>query len=161
MSRVGVRREHEGVVLRTTVVPRLAKPARHAPYAPDGELFSFGGRKKGPGCPRFTPARPLFALTVAPGVKGRPDRYAAGPPEELAPSRVPRLPRWLRQPRHVGRAWYYPFTLASGSDPRHESRVALLAPEELERARSLRFDARRAEPDGLDRRREVSRAARE
>src|SRR6476660_6583937 len=66
MSRVGVRREHEGVVLRTTVVPRLAKPARHPPYAPDGELFSFGGRKKGPGCPRFTPAQPLFALTVAP-----------------------------------------------------------------------------------------------
>src|SRR5205823_9295008 len=25
------------------------------------------------------------------------------------------------------RAWYYPLTLASGSDPRHESRVALLA----------------------------------
>ena len=41
-------------------------------------------------------------------------------------SRVPRMPRWLRQPRHAGRAWYYPFTLASGSDPRHESRVALL-----------------------------------
>ena len=42
-------------------------------------------------------------------------------------SRVPRMPRWLRQPRHPGRAWYYPFTLASGSDPRHESRVALRA----------------------------------
>src|SRR2546428_9990457 len=45
--------------------------------------------------------------------------------------RVPRMPRWLRQPRHAGRAWYYPFTLASGSDPRHESRVALLASEPL------------------------------
>src|SRR3989442_2551739 len=42
--------------------------------------------------------------------------------------RVPRMPRWLRQPRHGSRAWYCPFTLASGSDPRHESRVALLAP---------------------------------
>src|SRR2546429_3208657 len=41
--------------------------------------------------------------------------------------RVPRMPRWLRQPRHGSRAWYCPFTLASGSDPRHESRVALLA----------------------------------
>src|SRR5439155_3018083 len=41
-------------------------------------------------------------------------------------SRVPRMPRWLCQPRHAGRAWYYPFTLAPGSDPRHESRVALL-----------------------------------
>src|SRR5256712_9076444 len=36
------------------------------------------------------------------------------------------MPRWLRQPRHGSRAWYCPFTLASGSDPRHESRVALL-----------------------------------
>src|SRR3989442_8962284 len=44
----------------------------------------------------------------------------AGTPE-------PRMPRWLCQPRHASRAWYYPFTLASGSDPRHESRVALLA----------------------------------
>src|SRR5213082_3410199 len=34
----------------------------------------------------------------------------------------------LRQPRHGSRAWYCPFTLASGSDPRHESRVALLVP---------------------------------
>ena len=41
--------------------------------------------------------------------------------------RVPRMPRWLGQPRHGSRAWYCPFTLASGSDPRHESRVALLA----------------------------------
>src|SRR5437667_14184 len=35
------------------------------------------------------------------------------------------MPRWLRQPRHGSRAWYCPFTLASGSDPRHGSRVAL------------------------------------
>src|SRR5438046_7212618 len=34
----------------------------------------------------------------------------------------------LCQPRHGSRAWYCPFTLASGSDPRHESRVTLLAP---------------------------------
>src|SRR2546427_10286123 len=40
--------------------------------------------------------------------------------------RVPRMPRWLRQPRHGSRAWYCPFTLASGSDPTHESPVALL-----------------------------------
>src|SRR2546426_4064848 len=37
------------------------------------------------------------------------------------------MPRWLRQPRHGSLAWYCPFTLASGSDPRHESRVAFLA----------------------------------
>src|SRR6266403_1699978 len=33
MSRVGARREREGVVPRATGVPRLAKPARHARYA--------------------------------------------------------------------------------------------------------------------------------
>src|SRR5213076_1525422 len=49
--------------------------------------------------------------------------------------RVPRMPRWLRQPRHGSRAWYCPFTLASGSDPRHESRVALLAAGHLEQRR--------------------------
>src|SRR3989442_2810486 len=51
---------------------------------------------------------------------------AACPERPRRYSRVPRMPRWLRQPRHAGGAWYCPFTLASGSDPRHESRVALL-----------------------------------
>src|SRR5438552_14337862 len=50
----------------------------------------------------------------------------AGATDEVRPA-PPRMPRWLRQPRHGSRAWYCPFTLASGSDPRHESRVALLA----------------------------------
>src|SRR5437870_11906551 len=34
MSRVGARREREGTVPRATAVLRLAKPARHAGYAP-------------------------------------------------------------------------------------------------------------------------------
>src|SRR6059036_3279205 len=34
MSRVGARREREGTIPRATAVPRLAKPARHAGYAP-------------------------------------------------------------------------------------------------------------------------------
>src|SRR5205823_10800973 len=38
----------------------------------------------------------------------------------------------LRQPRHGSRAWYCPFMLASGSDPRHESRVALLVDQTTE-----------------------------
>src|SRR5437763_9840879 len=51
----------------------------------------------------------------------------------------------LRQPRHGSRAWYCPFTLASGSDPRHESRVALLGvfvraePVAVERGRRRRL----------------------
>src|SRR5207247_2404761 len=39
MSRVGARRECEGVVPRTTGVPRLAKPARHARYAQEVDPF--------------------------------------------------------------------------------------------------------------------------
>src|SRR5205814_9673114 len=52
---------------------------------------------------------------------------AASADRAMRAGRVPRMPRWLRQPRHGSRAWYCPFTLASASDPRHESRVALLA----------------------------------
>ena len=52
---------------------------------------------------------------------------AASADRAMRAGRVPRMPRWLRQPRHGSRAWYCPCTLASGSDPRHESRVALLA----------------------------------
>src|SRR5438094_2996089 len=39
MSRVGDRREREGVVPRATGVPRLAKPARHARYAREVDPF--------------------------------------------------------------------------------------------------------------------------
>src|SRR6266446_8172503 len=52
---------------------------------------------------------------------------AASADRAMRAGRVPRMPRWLRQPRHGSRVWYCPFTLASGSDPRHESRVAILA----------------------------------
>src|SRR5436305_3581227 len=68
----------------------------------------------------------------------RAPRVAAGESRRdraMRAGRVPRMPRWLRQPRHAGRAWYYRFTLASGSDPRHESRVALLGREPAERLR--------------------------
>src|SRR5205823_14890781 len=56
---------------------------------------------------------------------------AASADRAMRAGRVPHMPRWLRQPRHGSRAWNCPFTLASGSDPRHESRVAFLAREEL------------------------------
>src|SRR5207249_7727091 len=39
MSRVGARPEREGTVPRTTAVPRLAKPARHARYAREVDPF--------------------------------------------------------------------------------------------------------------------------
>src|SRR5438067_106868 len=56
---------------------------------------------------------------------------AASADRAMRAGRVPHMPRWLRQPRHGSRAWNCPFTLASGFDPRHESRVAFLAREEL------------------------------
>src|SRR5438876_5659443 len=45
MSRVGARREREGTIPRATAVPRLAKPARHAGYAP-GAYRSIGGCRR-------------------------------------------------------------------------------------------------------------------
>src|SRR5204862_7207639 len=65
------------------------------------------------------------ALRAGAGVKAA-NRAGGIPRTAEALSRVPRMPRGLPQPRHAGGAWYCPFTLASGSDPRHESRVALL-----------------------------------
>src|SRR5438034_7830607 len=54
MSRVGARRECEGVVPRTTGVPRLAKPARHARYAREVDPFRVTAPQFRPA---FTPAR--------------------------------------------------------------------------------------------------------
>src|SRR6266478_2711145 len=47
MSRVGARREREGTIPRATVVPRLAKPARHAGYAPGAHRSIGGCRRSG------------------------------------------------------------------------------------------------------------------
>src|SRR5438128_12139110 len=47
MSRVGARRELEGTIPRATAVPRLAKPARHAGYAPGAHRSSGGCRRSG------------------------------------------------------------------------------------------------------------------
>src|SRR5204863_8629917 len=85
------------------------------------------GRRKPPRQTRY--ARPADAsvrgLSSTPKAGGF-TAAAASADRAMHAGRVPRMPRWLRQPRHGSRAWYCPFTLASGSDPRHESRVALL-----------------------------------
>src|SRR5437763_9341304 len=47
MSRVGARREREGTVPRATAVPRLAKPARYAGYAPGAHRSIGGCRRSG------------------------------------------------------------------------------------------------------------------
>src|SRR5437879_7264736 len=47
MSRVGARREREGTIPRATAVPRLAKPARHAGYAPGAHRSIGGCRRSG------------------------------------------------------------------------------------------------------------------
>src|SRR5438094_4711769 len=47
MTRVGARREREGTIPRATAVPRLAKPARHAGYAPGAHRSIGGCRRSG------------------------------------------------------------------------------------------------------------------
>src|SRR5438552_869486 len=49
MSRVGAGREREGTIPRATAVPRLAKPARHAGYAPGAHRSIGGCRRSGEG----------------------------------------------------------------------------------------------------------------
>src|SRR5947209_14407375 len=75
---------------------------------------------------RPAPPTPLWRCLSSPPKAGSFTAAAASADRAMRAGRVPRMPRWLRQPRHGSRAWYCPFTLASGSDPRHESRVALL-----------------------------------
>src|SRR3989454_6874894 len=47
MYRVGAGREREGTIPRATAVPRLAKPARHAGYAPGAHRSIGGCRRSG------------------------------------------------------------------------------------------------------------------
>src|SRR5207245_4850530 len=72
------------------------------------------------------PPTPLWRYLSSTPKAGGFTAAAASADRAMRAGRVPRMPRWLRQPRHGSRAWYCPFTLASGSDPRHESRVARL-----------------------------------
>src|SRR5205814_4231178 len=101
-------------VSRARRISRPAKPARQTRYARLADA-SVRGLSSTPKAGGFTAA-------------------AASADRAMRAGRVPRMPRWLRQPRHGSRAWYCPFTLASGSDPRHESRVALLVPRGRRRA---------------------------
>src|SRR5438309_11736802 len=67
MSRVGARREREGVVPRATGVPRLAKPARHARYAREDDPFRVTGPQFRPA---FTPPHRPPIATDASGCRG-------------------------------------------------------------------------------------------
>src|SRR5256885_4437149 len=66
MSRVGARREREGTVPRATAVPRLAKPARHAGYAP-GAHRSIGGCRRSGEAARLRRAGQRIATEVSAG----------------------------------------------------------------------------------------------
>src|SRR5437667_6615293 len=90
MSRVGARREREGTIPRATAVRRLAKPARHAGYAP-GAHRSIGG------CP---------AAAVKPPAFGGLDR----PRTEASAGRAYLVCRaGFRRPRHAARAGHRAF----------------------------------------------------
>ncbi|TMB55752.1 MAG: HEAT repeat domain-containing protein, partial [Deltaproteobacteria bacterium] len=75
---------------------------------------------------RPAPPTPLWRCLSSTPKAGGFTAAAASADRAMRAGCVPRMPRWLRQPRHGSHAWYCPVTLASGSDPRHESRVALL-----------------------------------
>src|SRR5437762_5153941 len=99
MSRVGARREREGTVPRATAVPRLAKPARHAGYAP-GAHRSIGG------CRRSGEAASLRRCWT--GLAQR--RRRGGRASSVAPAFAGRD---MRRARVTERS-----ALASGPDPR-------------------------------------------
>src|SRR6266478_9997153 len=99
MSRVGARREREGTIPRATVVPRLAKPARHAGYAP-GAHRSIGGCRRSGEAPAFG----VLDRHRHRGVGG------AGRTSSVAPAFAGRD---MRRTRVTERS-----TLASGPDPR-------------------------------------------
>src|SRR5437870_7034279 len=99
MSRVGARREREGTVPRATAVPRLAKPARHAGYAP-GAHRSIGG------CRRSGEAASLRRA----GQASHRGVGEAGRTSSVAPAFAGRD---MRRARVTERS-----TLASGPDPR-------------------------------------------
>src|SRR5205807_413247 len=94
---------------------------------------------------RPAPPTPLWRCVSSTPKAGGFTAAAASADRGMRAGRVPRMPRWLRQPRHGSRPWYCPVTLASGSDPRHESRVALLGvfvraePVAVERGRRRRL----------------------
>src|SRR5207247_4610484 len=71
MSRVGARREREGVVPRATGVPRLAKPARHARYAREVDPFRVTA-------PQFRPAFTPGATASAKSWRGLEAALRAG-----------------------------------------------------------------------------------
>src|SRR6184192_638306 len=71
MSRVGARREREGVVPRATGVPRLAKPARHARYAREVDPFRVTA-------PQFRPAFTPGATASAKSWRGLQAALRAG-----------------------------------------------------------------------------------
>src|SRR5205823_5998969 len=99
MSRVGARRERAGIVPRATALPRLAKPARHAGYAP-GAHRSIGG------CRRSGEAASLRRAGHASPQR----RRRGGRTSSVAPAFAGRD---MRRARVTERS-----TLASGPDPR-------------------------------------------
>src|SRR5438132_12827632 len=108
MSRVGARREREGTVPRATAVPRLAKPARHAGYAP-GAHRSIGGCRRSGEAARLRRAGQRIATEASAG------------------RAVPRLSRRLSPAATCGARGSPSVPLSRPVPTRDVSRVGLLA----------------------------------
>jgi hypothetical protein len=81
----------------------MAEAGRWKPYTQrQGQLLpAFVEDAIDPGDPVFF----ILALAAVPAYNSASGRYAVAKPQEIAIARVLDLPRWLRQPRHDGRAW--------------------------------------------------------
>src|SRR5439155_755499 len=90
MSRVGARRERDGTVPRVTAVPRLAKPARHAGYAPGAHRSIGGWRRSGE------------AASLRRAGQASPQRRRRGGPYLVCRA-------GFRRPRHAARAGHRAF----------------------------------------------------
>src|SRR5947207_15415208 len=107
MSRVGARREREGTVPRATAVPRLAKPARHAGYAPGAHRAIGGCRRSGE------------AASLRRAGQASPQRRRRGGPYLVCRA-------GFRRPRHAARAGHRAFHSRVRSRPETTVRVGCL-----------------------------------
>src|SRR5205814_8220475 len=108
-----------GLQGHTITSPYVSSSRPEEPRPMESEIRARSNSLGGPRLPRLTSPRAWWHQTSPTSPDDGGDFHTTRVGSERAHG-------LLRQPRHGSRAWYCPFTLASGSDPRHESRVAHL-----------------------------------